>query len=244
MSQNAISSLGYCAVHNNVPIHEITKISDPTLKSDTPDTTSQDNPRGFKSVGKGWKTVSPVTITLNDVGSTDNANLWVLADAQTSELWYVLDPMAKGGGIVFTGFISSIKRIHDDTGKPVAIEIIVTSQGPIDNVVNVAAGLTTPWLSITDQTTNALTVTPTPAANLWAFQATAYTDTTGVKIMATAAVGTITVAGAAATTGTPTSAIPINQGQGAITTIGIVVGEYNKAPRVYTLTITVGSNHS
>ena len=117
----------------------------------------------------------------------------------------------------------------------------VTVNGRMTQLIAASAGLTTPFFTIADDGTNALTPSPAAAGDTYEYDVTTYSDSVSVAITPTATAGTIKVNGTTVATGVASSAITLNSGEGAITMVSVVVGELNKTPKVYWLRFKIGS---
>lgn len=248
MTEMAKSSLGYRVLHGNKLIPEVTKCTEPDETTAKTDTTSQDNTHGIKTRDAGWIDVGDMTITINDTGGSLYADLKALQRARTKELWELAyAPVGCGRAIQGQAFISKCTHRHADDAGPQTIEVTITPTSYFNELSTGAAGLTTPFLSVADDDSHALTLSPAAANAVYDYECTAYSSGTeginsdSVTVTPTAAVGTIYVNGVAVTSGAASSAIPISQTQGDVTMIGVAVCEINKASKTYLIRVKMGN---
>jgi len=242
MTEMAKSSLGYRVLHGNKLIPEVKKVSEPDETTAKTDNTSQDNAHGIKSRDAGWIDVGDMTLTINDTGGSLYADLKALQRSRTKELWELAyAPVGCGRAIQGLAFISKCKHVHADDSGAQTIELTVTPTSYFADLSTGAAGLTTPFLTVADEDSHALTLSPAASGTAYDYECTAFTGSASVLITPTAAAGTIYVNGLANTSGAASAAIPISQTQGDITMIGVAVSEVNKASKTYLIRVKMGN---
>lgn len=248
MTEMSKSSLFYRVLHGNTLIPEVKKITEPKGSTAKTDSTSQDNLYGIKSQDVGWKSMGDMTLTINDTGSSLFSDLVTLWKAGTKQIWEIAyAPVGSGRAITFTGFISGVGHSHADDGGPQTIEITVTPTSDFTVLSTGATGLTTPFLSVADDDSHALTLSPAASGSVYDYECTAYSSGTegnnsdSVTVTPTATAGTIYVNGTAVTSGAASGAITLNQTQGDVTMIGIAVCETNKASKTYLIRVKMGN---
>ena len=248
MTEMTKSSRGYRVLHANKLIPEVTKCTEPEETTAKTDSTSQDNLYGIKSRDAGWIDVGDMTLTINDTGGSLYSDLKVLQRNRTKELWELaFAPVGCGRAIQGPAFISKCKHAHADDGGAQTIELTITPTSYFTEISTGAAGLTTPFLSVADDESHALTLSPAAAGSTYDYECTAYSSGTeslnsdSVTVTPTAAVGTIYVNGVAVTSGAASGAITLNQTQGDVTMVGVSVSETNKAAKTYLIRVKMGN---
>ena len=248
MTEMAKSSLQFRVLHANIIIPEVRKITEPKATTAKTDSTSQDNLYGIKSRDVGWKDMGDMTITCVDIGGSlfgDLVTLWKNGTKQTWEIEYA--PVGAGRAITFTGFVSGVGHVHQDDGGAQLIEITVTPTSYFTVLTTGAAGFTTPFCVVADDESHTLTPATAASATNYNLEYTAYSSGTEslnsdtVTVTPTAAVGTIYVNGTVVASGAASGAITLNQTQGDVTYISVVVCEANKASKTYMLRVTMGT---
>jgi len=248
MTEMVKSSLGFRVLHANKLIPEVVKVTEPDETTAKTDSTSQDNLHGIKSRDAGWIDVGDMSLTIKDTGGSLYADLKALQRARTKELWELAyAPVGCGRAIQGLAFVSKCKHGHADDGGAQTIELTITPTSYFADLSTGAAGLTTPFLSVADDDTHALTLSPSASGSAYDYECTAFSSGTAninsetVTITPTAAVGTIYVNGVAVTSGQASAAIPISQTQGDVTMIGVAVCEVNKASKTYLIRVKMGN---
>lgn len=242
MTEMVKSSLGFRVLHANKLIPEVTKCTEPDETTAKTDTTSQDNMYGIKSRDAGLIDVGDMSLTIKDTGGSLYADLKALQRAKTKELWELAyAPVGCGRAIQGLAFISKCKHAHADDGGAQTIELAVTPTSYFADLPTGAAGLTTGFLSVADEDSHAIALSPAAAADKYDYECTAFTGSASVLVTPTAAVGAIYVNGVLVTSGSASAAIPITQTQGDITMIGVAVCEVNKASKTYLIRVKMGN---
>lgn len=248
MTEIAKSSLFFRVIHGGLILPEVKKITEPKGTTAKTDSTSQDNLYGVKSRDVGWKDMGDMTLTLVDTGGSTFGDLITLWKNGTKQVWEICyAPLGSGRSITFTGFVSGVGHAHADDGGAQTIELTVTPVSDFTVLTTGAAGLTTPFLSIADDDAHALTLSPAAANATYQYEATAFSSGTEnnnsdtVLVTPTAAAGTIYVNGVVVASGAASGAITLNQTQGDVTYISIVVQETGKASKSYFVRITMGT---
>ena len=248
MTEMAKSSLLFRVIHANKILPEVRKITEPKGSTAKTDSTSQDNLYGIKSRDVGWKDMGDMTLTCVDIGGSVLGDLMTLWKNGTKEVWEIeYAPVGSGRAITFTGFISGIGHTHQDDGGAQLIEVTVTPVSYFTVLTTGAAGLTTGFVVVADDETHTLAPLVAASATNYNLEYTAYSSGTEnnnsdtVTVTPTAAVGTIYVNGTVVASAAASGAITLNQTQGDVTYISIVVSEANKASKTYMLRITMGT---
>jgi hypothetical protein len=242
MTEMTKSSRGYRVLHGNKLIPEVTKCTEPDETTAKTDNTSQDNLYGIKSRDAGWIDVGDMTLTINDTGGSLYADLKAIQRARTKEIWELAyAPVGCGRAIQGQAFISKCQHAHADDGGPQTISVTITPTSYFQDISVGAAGLTTPFLSVADEDSHAIALSPAAAGSVYDYELTAYTGSASVLVTPTAAAGSIYVQGVLVTSGAASAAIPISQTQGDITMVGIAVCEVNKASKTYLLRVKMGN---
>ena len=227
---------------------EMADITPPGASIEKLDVTSQNNFQGWTTTQPGWKTSKQMTFKINDYGGVEQVpNIYSYLGSVDN--WLVVYGNAPGSTATgpiradsFTGYVSDIQPAAPMKGAVATFAITVEVSGAITPITTIAGGLTTPWLSMTNQSANNIPLSPTAAATIYEYTGTSALADTGVKITPTAAVGTIIVNGTIVATGVASNAISINPAvSGALTVIPIVVMETNKVPKIYWITVIQGS---
>ena len=226
---------------------EMADITPPGASIEKLDNTSQNNFQGWTTTQPGWKDATTLTFKINDYGGAEQASIYSYLGSVDN--WLVVYGNAPGSTATgpiradsFSGYISDIKPAAPMKGAVATFAITVEVAGAITPITTIAGGLTTPWISMTNQTATSIPLSPTAAATIYEYTGTSALADTGVKITPTAAVGTIIVNGTIVATGVASGVISINPAvSGALTVIPIVVMETNKVPKIYWITVIQGS---
>jgi hypothetical protein len=247
MTEMVKSSLKYRVLHANILIPEVKHISEPKGTTAKTDNSSQDNLYDIKTHDVGMKDTGDMAMTIGDTGGSLYSDLLTLWKNGTKQVWEIAyAPINCGRAITFTGFISGIEHKHADDGGPQTIEISITPCGYITALSTGATGLTTPWLSVADDDSHALTLSPTASGTVYDYECTAFSSGTEninseTVLVTPTGSGTIYVNGVVVTSGQASGAITINQTQGDVTMIGIACCEVGKASKTYLLRVKMGT---
>jgi hypothetical protein len=248
MTEQAKSSLHFRVIHGNKLLSEVKKITEPKASTAKTDSTSQDNLYSIKSRDVGWKDMGDMTLTLVDIGGSIFGDLLTLWKNGTKEVWEIAyAPVGSGRAITFTGFVSGVGHAHADDGGAQTIEVTVTPVSDFTILTTGAAGLTTGFCVVADDETHTLAPSPTFSGTTYDVEYTAYSssdenlNSNTVTVTPTAAVGTIYVNGTVVASAAASGAIALNQTQGDVTYISIVVAEASKASKTYMLRVKMGT---
>lgn len=249
MTEMAKSSLFFRVIHGNKILPEVKKITEPKGSTAKTDSTSQDNLYGIKTRDVGWKDMGDMTLTVVDTGGSVFGDLLTLWKNGTKEVWEIeYAPVGSGRAITFTGFISGLGHGHADDGGAQTIEVTVTPVSYFTILTSGCTGLTTPFIVVADDDSHTLAPSPTASGTTYNLEYTAYSDSgtennnsDTVTVTPTASSQTIYVNGTAVTSGQASGAITLNQTQGDVTYISVVVSKTGYASKTYMLRITMGT---
>lgn len=245
MTEQARSAKGIKVVYNGAVLAETTEVTPAKFSRAKDDGTSHDSTNKVHLPGEGeW---SDMTFTCFAIDDTAQATLETLRDAGTIGLWKIVHPSTWTGAPFktrsFSGWVSAWEEVLPRTGRA-SYKLTIT---PVENVgaaiTTAGAKLTTPFLSFTNNNSEAITaITPAASATAYKLAVTAFSDDTGVKITPTATTGTIYVNGNIVASGAASGTIPLNLGTGAITTIFVMVVESDlKTAPIYQIDVTIGT---
>jgi hypothetical protein len=188
---------------------------------------------------------SDLTATVYAIDDACQTALEALMAAGTIGLWKFVYPSTFTypfkvyvGNAWLSGFEPSTPRNGRATYK-----MTLTPVMTVTPYTTSGAALTTPFLSFKNQADEAISaVSPSPAAAVYKYAVTAFSDDTGIKITPTATTGTIYVNGTVVASGAASDAITLNLGTGAVTTIFVMVVESDvKTPKIYQIDVTIGT---
>lgn len=243
MSEMAQSAAGIQVLRGSTLIGEIADVNQPGYTVGKNDSSSHDNLGCIESSVPGWISKTDGTIKINYYGSTVQDALWTALLAKTISQWTICMPQRstalKGKSYVFNGYIGGIKPAYPMRGN-VQWDITIVPTDLITPVSTWADGLTTPFLSIADDDSNALTPTETPAQATYEYNVQCYSDNTSFTITPTATTGTIYVNGVVVVSGAASSAITAPSASGEAVYASIVVLETNKTPKIYLIRVVKG----
>ena len=241
MSEQAKRSTGIFVINGTTIYQEVLSAAFPGVSVERIDTTSQNNAAGFVSRMCGWLTPGDVKFVVNFYGNTEQLATYTASlTARTNTKWTVGVPNFLA--VSFVAFIADTTILTPMKGAAMTMEITLCVISAPQVLSTQATGLTTPWISMTNQTSTAITLTPTAAGSQvgTTYQGESLLADTGVKITPTAAAGSIYVNGVLTTSGAATSAITLGTNAGDVIYIPIVVLETNKYPAVYWVSVMHG----
>jgi hypothetical protein len=243
MSELAQSGFGVQVLWNGVLVGEVTgDITLPDYSTEEMDSTSHDNLKGIKSKILTSVIQGDGSFKINYYGNTVQKALRTDFIARTKRQMQIVMPMDFAGGgysYKFNAQIKSLKPVIPQAGL-VNWSITFTPISEVVEVTTWAAGLTTPWFTVADDDSNALTPTETPATATYDYNVECYSDNTYVKVTPTAAAGTIYVNGTVVVSGAASGEItaPTNISDVVMVIIGVM--ELNKTPRIYKIRVVKG----
>jgi hypothetical protein len=242
MTRQAKSAKMMRVTYNGYVLAETIEVTDPPFSVAKDDGTSQDSTHKVHLPGDSE--FGDMTFTCFAIDDTCQTALETLAYAKTGGIWKIVYPSTYGVAFktkVIDGWISNLRFGTPKSGRA-TLMITITPYEDITTVTTAGAPLTTPFLSNTNQASEALTLSPAAAAATYKYAVTAYSDDTGVKITATATTGTIYINGTSVASGVASAAITLNSGTGATTTIFVMVVESDaKTPKIYQIDVTIGT---
>ena len=243
MSEEAQSTLRMNLLMDGIAIGELFDPTLPDATAEVKETNAQNNIGGIGTSLVTWIKHGEMTFKVYYTGSAIQETLRTEIYDREMHNWTVVMPTTfHGGGHCFTFVGQFTKSAPVVNGSdPATIEFSVTVNSKPAAVTTWATGLTTPWFTIADDDSNALTPVPaaSTAATTYDFDVEAYSDNTYIKITPTGS-GTIRVNGTAVTSGAASGEITLNTGTGAITYVSITCTELNKTPKVYWIRVKLG----
>jgi hypothetical protein len=229
-------------VFSNTTIYgELLDVSPPQQSTEEIDSTSHNNVGNLTSSLPGWITPGEMTFKVNDYGGAEQAALYTQQAACTNSVWMVVYPMAFVRAYSFNGYVKTIKPTAPMKGAAATFDVTIKATGLISSITTAAAGLTTPFLSVTDQGSTSLTLVPAAATAVYEYAVTTDLADTGVKFTATAAAGSIYINQVLTATGVASAAITIGTTAGDIIMVPIVVMENSKVPKIYWVRVIHGA---
>lgn len=240
MSNQAKSGRGLSVIYGTSIFGEVLDGTTPDSNLGKIDTTTHNNTNGVKTSYPGWIENGEMSVEMNYVGRTEQDALYTMYNARTIGTWMVVGPMALGRAWSFTGYLSSLPIPKFNKDGNVTLSFKVQASGVLTPLTTAAAGLTTPFLSITDQGATALTLSPAAANATYGYQVTTDLADTGVKITPTASAGSIYVDNTLVVSGAASSAITIGTSAGDVIMVPVVVFENGKVPKIYWIEVTHG----
>jgi len=241
MTNQTKSGLGMSVICGTTIYGEVTNADSPTSTMSKTDTTAHNNVGSVKTSRPSWIENGEMSVELNYVGSTAQDALLAMYYAKTVSTWYVVAPMSIGRAWSFSGYLSGLPVPKFDKEGNSTMSFKVQATGVVTQLSTAAAGLTTPFLSITDQGSTGLTLSPAAATATYGYSSTADLADTGVKLTATAAAGTIYIDNVLTATGVASAAITLGTSAGDVISIPVVVFDTSaKVPKIYWVEVTHG----
>jgi hypothetical protein len=245
MSSQAKSAKRMIVTYNGYVLAETTEVTAPKFTVAKDDGTDQLSTHKVHLAGESE--FGDLTITCYAVDDVCQTALEALAYAKTTGVWKLVYPSTFGVPFktyVLSGFISGLEFTTPKTGRA-TMKLTLTPIESITPVTTAGAALTTPFVTITDNTPTGITLTPTAAADAYTYDGTALQAAIHLHVTPTATTGTIYVDGAVVATGAPSGAIAYVLADfptGSIKTIFVMVVESDtKTPKIYQLRITRGT---
>jgi hypothetical protein len=242
MTEEVGSTLGVFILQNGLVIGEMDQPKYPGATATEKETRSQNNIGGVMTKLVTWINHDNLGFRVMYTGSAAQETLRTDIYDRDMDTWMVVMPPdfhSGGHSFSFSGQIAKCVLTEDDGLAYLDME--VTVNGRITPVTTWAAGLTTPFFSVVDNDSNALTPSPAAAAAVYEYDLEAYVDDTSIAITPTATAGTIYVNGTVVATGVASGAVTINTGAGKVTYVSIVVSELNKTPKIYWIRVHGGT---
>lgn len=245
------STIGMMILTDGQVFGEIFDITEPKFSKEEKEYKNQCSVS--KTIGRvpGWGKWDGLKFKITYTGSAAQRALLTDAKAGTKRIWQVVMPpdfVASDGtsdGFQFSGFLSEVEPTADGDGIAER-SFAVAVDGDVTPLTTRAAGLTTPFLSIADDDSHSLTLSPEAANAVYFYKCEAFfsgtegTRSDTVAVTPTATAGTIRVNGTVVASGSASGAIPIGQNSGDKTMISIVVSETGKIPAIYFIEVTMG----
>ena len=240
MTNQTKSGLGMSVICATSIYGEVTNADSPTSTMSKTDTTAHNNVGSVKTSRPSWIENGEMSVEMNYTGSTAQDALLAMYYAKTVSTWMVVSPMSIGRAWSFSGYLSGlpIPKFSKEGNSSMSFKVQAT--GMVTQLTTAAAGLTTPFLSVTDQGSTGLTLAPAAATATYGYTVTADLADTGVKVTATAAVGTIYIDNVLTATGVASAAITLGTSAGDVIAIPVVVFEAAKVPKIYWIEATHG----
>lgn len=240
MTEQKKIGYGVSVIRNTTLYGELAKVTFPAPEVGEIDATTHDSPNYMEQVVAGLIKVGQATFLINYLGDTAGDDLIEDVWDRATDLWTFVLPVALQRAMSFSGFLKKAEVISE-LKDGVQIAVTITVQTKPTWVKTASAGLTTQFLSITNQAAEALTLSPAAANAVHYYQVTSYSDDTGVKITPTATAGTIYVNGTSVASGAASDAITIGTTTGSVKNIPVLVWEANKVPIPYWISVTKGT---
>lgn len=240
MSNQAKAGVGLSVICGTTIYGEVNDASSPSSTIGKIPTTSHNNVQGVKTTRPGWIENGEMSVEMNYYGGTEQDALATMYYARTVSTWMIVAPNAIGRAWTFQGYLSELPMPKFDKEGNATISFKVQTTGPVTPLTTAATGLTTPFLSVTDQGSTSLTISPAAANATYGYKVTTDLADTGVKFTPTAAAGTIYVNNVLTSSGAATDAITIGTAAGDVIMVPVVVFETAKVPKVYWVEVTHG----
>jgi hypothetical protein len=234
MTEEVGSTLGVQVLQNGLVIGEMDEPKYPAATATIKETRAQNNIGGVMTKLVTWIDHDVLGFKVKYTGSAAQETLRTDIYDRDMDTWaVVMPPDFHSGGHSFSwsGQISKCALTEDDGVSYLDME--VTVNGRITPLTTWAAGLTTPYFSVVDDDSNALTPSPAAAGSTYEYDLEVYSDNAYIIITPTATAGTIYVNGTVVATGVASGHLTLNAGTGQVTYMSIVVTELNKTPKIY-----------
>jgi len=244
MGEQAVSAAGYHVIWGTSYIGETVDLTLPERTRNMNDNTTHDALAangGYETKSKGTITQADGSIKIYYLGSTVHKALETDFEAGTERDVYFIRPSS--GDLAFTckkmtAIISKFGEPVDKKGN-VTWQLSITPTSGQTDITTAATGLTTPFFSILDNDSNAITPVPAAAAAVYAYDVEIYSDDTSITITPTATAGSIYVDGTLVVSGAASGAITA-PAAGKKKYLPIVVFEATKCPKPYLLIVHKG----
>lgn len=232
MATEAKWALGSVLAVNGVDVAELVTIGTPQLDRDEEDVTNHDSPDAYEEMIMTLKRTGTVAVSGNYIAG--NAGQLALATLYDSG---VLTPMTitlPNGLAVwsFSAYVKGIRPTGDLTNGKIEFSATLRPSGKCELLEQMSGGLT--GLTGVNSAAGALVFVPGFSTAVHTYQVAVATAITYIKVTPTAGSHTITVNGAAVTSGAESGEIALGAAD-SVTTVTIRAQETNKAPKVYTL---------
>lgn len=234
MTEEVQSTLGVMVLKNGLPIGEMDEPKYPAATATIKETRAQNNIGGVMTKLVTWIDHDVLGFKVKYTGSAAQETLRTDIYDRDMDTWaVVMPPDFHSGGHSFSwsGQISKCALTEDDGVAYLDME--VTVNGRITPLTTWATGLTTPFFSVVDDDSNALTPSPAASGSVYEYDLEVYSDNAYIIITPTATAGTIYVNGTVVATGVASGNLTLNVGTGQVTYMSIVVTELNKTPKIY-----------
>lgn len=242
MSEQAKRPTGIFVISGTTMYQELISTNFPQVSAELLDTTSQNNAQGFTTKMIGWLTSGDVKFTVNFYGNTEQVAAYTTAiAARTKSTWIIGIPNLIA--VKFTAQLSGANILAPMKGAAMTMEIGLTVNDVPTVLSSQATGLTTPWITMTNEGSTSIALSPTAAASQWGttYYGTALKADTGVKITPTASSGTIYVNGTLVVSGAATDAITLPTTDGDVLYIPVIVfGTAAQIPATYWVRVLNG----
>jgi predicted secreted protein len=231
MASDGVSGTGALLTRNNYPVLQITEVTGPKNTAVMHEISNWDSILGWKEWVAGMKEGGSFVANGIYLRTDTNGQIGSIADfnAGTSRTWRICIPNG-GLSMAFTAIVEGwdiLARVSDTVKLAIGLKEI----GAITIYETASAGITTPFLTMEDNSGNLHTLTPTVSNSVYGYLGAIHYVDTGAKVAPTAAAGTIYVNGAVVTSGSYCTLVPIAAGKSGL--FVIEVRETNKASKVY-----------
>jgi len=244
MGEQAESAAGYHVIWGTSYIGETVDLKIPDKTRNMNENTTHDALAangGQETKSKGTIAQGTGSIKIYYLGSTVHDALETDFDNGTERDVYFIRPSS--GALAFT--CKKCSAVISKFGEPVdkkgfvTWEMEITPTSAQTTIKTAATGLTTPFFSMLDNDSNALTPVPAAAAAVYAYDVEIYSDDTSFTVTPTATAGSIYVNGTLVVSGAASGAITA-PAAGKKMYLPIVVFETAKCPKPYLLVVHKG----
>jgi hypothetical protein len=243
MSNQAKSGLGLSVISGTTIYGEVIDAQSPSSTLDTTDTTSHNNLAGVKTDRPTWISNGTMSVDMNYVGNTEQDALFTMYYAKTVSTWYIVAPVAFTRAWSFQGYLSELPTPKFDKSGNASMSFKVKVTGQVTAITTAVVGLTTPFVSVTDQGSTSLTLSPAAANATYAYQVTTDLADTGVKVTPTDGTSNevIYVNNTLVASGAASGAITIGTSAGDVIMVPVVIFKTACVPKVYWIEVTHGA---
>lgn len=223
-------------------------VTEPPFSVEKVDATSHDST--YKVSIPGQMSWGDLKFNVNFLNDTSQAALRALAIAKTVGTWRLVYP-SKFSFLTYSipGFVSGLTKKLPLKGNAATWEITITPTEQVNEVTGTAVALTTGFLAIADDDSNAVAAAESLAGTTYVYNYTMYADNVSFTITPTCsdAAATIYVDGTIVASGAASSAIAYAVAAyptGSYKTVFVMVDKANLPPSIYQLNFIRGTvNH-
>ena len=236
-ASNAKATFGTALIRSTYMVAELTEIGGISTETAMIAATIHDSPDGYTAYKPGLLKGGTITIAGYLYASDTNGQIGLHTDleAGTKQSFIIAAPNAMALAWSFSAYVKSLSIGSPKDGL-VSFGATLQIAGKPTWISTASTGATTPFISVADNSANAIALTPTVANDVYYYSGTAITTATSITVTPTATAGVIHVNGTVVSTGEASGAISLGDA-GTTTFVTVRVTETSKTPVIYRLYI-------